>query len=115
MGRCEVRAADGAAVRERWYDRRMDGPCDAGNGQAEIEQVFTLTGRGLVLVLKDGFSGTIPGNGVVQSERGRSAYSGPEFIDSPGLRKSWLGVVAKASEAARFFEPGDKVVFCEVP
>lgn len=85
------------------------------SGQAEIEQVFTVTRRGLVLVLKDGFSGTIPGNGIVQSERGKSAYSGPEFIDSVGLRRSWLGVIAIASEAAEWFQPGDTVIFYERP
>ena len=112
---CKARAADGARVRERRYDRRMGEPCEAASGQAEIEQVFTLKGRGLVLMLKDGFNGIIPGNGVVQSERGRSAYSGPEFIDSVGLQRSWLGVVAKASEAAEFFQPGDTVTFHELP
>ena len=93
----------------------MGGPCDAASGQAEIEQVFTVTGRSLVLVLKGGFRGTIPGNGIVQSERGRSAYSGPEFIDSVGLRRSWLGMVAKASEAAELFRPGDIVSFHDFP
>ena len=92
----------------------MDGPCEAASGQAEIEQVFTVAGRGLVLMLKDGFSGTIPGNGVVQSRRGSSVYSGPEFIDSVGLRRSWLGVVVKANEAAEFFKPGDAITFYEL-
>ena len=93
----------------------MNEPHEAASGQAEIEQVFTLTKLGLVLVLKNGFSGTIPRNGIVQSERGKSAYSGPEFIDSVGLRRSRLGVIAKASEAAEWFQPGDTVTFYELP
>ena len=66
-------------------------------------------------MLKDGFQGSIPGNGIVQSGRGKSAYSGPEFVDSIGLRRSWLGVIATDSDAAELFRRGDVVTFYELP
>ena len=47
-------------------------------GQAEVENVFAISGRGLVLILKEGFSGTIRGPGIVRSDRGTSAFAGPE-------------------------------------
>ncbi len=81
-------------------------------GQAEIESVFALIGRGVVLVLKDGFSGTIDGPGIVRSDRGVSAFAGPEFVDGlapSGGRKSWLAVIAQAANAAELFQPDDMV------
>ena len=111
--RCEARVASGACVRERRYGRRMDGPCSAASGQAEVEQVFTLVGRGLILALKDGFGGTIPANGTVQGELGASAYTGPTFVedwDASGTWRGWTAVVARA-DAVHLFRPGDKVTF----
>ena len=85
----------------------MDEPYDVPSGQGENGRVFTLMGRGFVLVFKGGFSRIIPGNGVVQSKRGKSAYSEPEFIDGSGLRRNWLGMVARASEAAGLLQPDE--------
>ena len=102
---------------EKQYDRRMSEPYEAVSEQAEIEQVFTLTGQGLVLALKDGFGGIIPTNGTVQSERGASAYVGPTFVenwDVSGAWKGWTAVVARLDDA-HLFEPGDKVAFLPQP
>ncbi len=81
---------------------------------AEIERIFAATGQGLVLMLKDGFSGIIPTNGTVRGERGASAYDGPKFVedwDASGAPKGWMAVVATAGDAAQFFRPGDAVAF----
>ncbi len=81
---------------------------------AEIEQVFAATGQGLVLLLKDGFSGIIPTNGTVQGERGAFAHVGPKFVedwDAFGARKGWMAVVATAGNAAQLFRPGNAVAF----
>ncbi len=87
---------------------------ETASGQAEIESTFTVTGRGLALVLKDGFTGAIPKNGSIQGEHGAMAFAGPEFCDGRdafGARKSWLAVIVRAEDAATFFRPGDVVAF----
>ena len=92
----------------------MGEPYEAVTGQAEIEQIFTLMGRGLALALKEGFCGIIPTNGTVQGERGASAYAGPTFVedwDASGAWKGWTAVVATRADAAHLFGPGDKVAF----
>lgn len=58
-------------------------------GEAEIKDVFTMT-RGHVLVLKEGFRGTIHTNGIVKSDKGTATYTGPEFLDSVREGRSWL-------------------------
>ena len=92
----------------------MGEPYEAVSVQAEIEQVFTLTGRGLALALKDSFGGIIPTNGTVQGKRGASAYNGPTFVedwDASGAWKGWTVVVATRADADHLFGPGDKVAF----
>ena len=87
-------------------------------GQAEIESVFALTGRGVVLVLKDGFAATIDGPGIVRSDRGVSAFAGPKFVDGlapSGERKNWLAVIAQAANAAVLFRPDDVVSLFRKP
>lgn len=84
------------------------------SGQAEIESVFAITGRGFVLTLKDGFIGTIHRPGIVRSDRGVSSFAGLEFADghdASGERKSSLAVIAQAANAAELFRPGDVVSF----
>lgn len=87
---------------------------DTTRERAEIEQVLAATGQGLVLMLKDGFGGIIPTNGIVQGVRGASAYAGPKLVedwDACGAPKGWMAVVATAGDAAQVFRPGDAVAF----
>jgi hypothetical protein len=79
-------------------------------GEAEIEDVFALAGRGQVLVLKEGFRGTIHSNGTVRSDKGTAAYIGPEHLDSVGEGKSWLGVIVDPS-VKELFARGQRVTF----
>jgi hypothetical protein len=53
-------------------------------GEAEIDQVFSLT-TGRVLVLKNEFRGVIYRDGIVESDRGTAVYTGPEFLHSREL------------------------------
>jgi len=78
--------------------------------EAEIENTFALTGRGWVLVLKNGFSGTIPSSGMVESDQGITAYTGPEFVDSIAQRKAWLAVIVDEN-AKELFAKGQSVRF----
>ena len=92
----------------------MDEQNETVCGRASIRSAFKLSGRGIVLVLEDGFTGTIHRNGTVQGERGSSAFSDPEFCDGRdelGARKSWLAVIARAENSAELFQPGDVVAF----
>lgn len=85
-------------------------------GHAEIKDVFMIIGRGLALVLENGFTGTIQGLGVIRSARGMSPFAGPEFADerdASGAKTSWLVVIAEAANAADLFRPGDNITFSE--
>lgn len=78
-------------------------------GEAEIEDVFTMT-RGHVLILKEGFRGTIHRNGIVKSDKGTATYTGPEHLDSVSEGKSWLGVIVDPS-VKELFARGQRITF----
>jgi hypothetical protein len=81
------------------------------SAEAEIDHIFTLTGRGTVLVLKEGFRGPIPTGGIIEGNRGTTTYSGPEFVDRiSGSSKSTLAVIID-DEAKERFTPGEWVRF----
>ncbi len=82
---------------------------DEPTAMAEIEAVFALTNRGAVLVLCDGFSGTIPRDGTVVGSSASTSFSGPEFIDFQ--KQSRVCVVVSAVGVAGRFSPGDVVRF----
>jgi len=67
-----------------------------------------VSGRGLVLVMKDGWQGKIAIGGVVESERGSEIYSGPDFVDAK--EQSWIAVTVPTT-AKEKFSPGASVKF----
>jgi hypothetical protein len=75
--------------------------------EAEVELMFSLTGRGEVLVLKNGFTGTICRNGMVESDRGKAAYTGPEFVDKVDRISNLAIIVDGASK--ELFAAGQRV------
>lgn len=92
----------------------MDEQHGSVQGRARVRQVFSLTGRGLVLVLENDFEGSVPAGGTVRGDRAVSAYSGPEFVDGwdeSGARAGWIAVIATAGDAAQLFQAGDVVTF----
>jgi hypothetical protein len=80
-------------------------------GEGEIKDVFAITGRGQVLIVENGFRGTIHTNGIIKSDKGTTAYTGPEYLDSTMAEgKSWLGVIVDAS-VKELFPRGQRVTF----
>ena len=77
-------------------------------GEAEIRDTFAISARGQVLVLEEGFFGTIPRDGIVESDAGRAAYTGPDFLDSIREGKAWVAVRIDPSVKA-LFAPGQRV------
>jgi hypothetical protein len=80
------------------------------SAEGEIEEVFALAKRGQVLVLKQGFRGTIHRNGTVKGDKGTATYAGPEYLDSVGQGKSSVGVIVDPS-VKELFTPGQRVTF----
>jgi len=80
--------------------------------EGEIETGFMITGHGWVLTLKEGFSGAIKPGGIVESDLGRAAYTGPElgYRRSNGAVTGFVGVMID-SEFKELFPPGQRVRF----
>jgi hypothetical protein len=79
--------------------------------EGEIREVFAIVGRGQVLVLEEGFRGTIHSNGLVKSDRGTATYTGPEYVDSTiSEGKSWIAVIVDPS-VNKLFARGQRVTF----
>jgi hypothetical protein len=78
--------------------------------EGEIEAIFSITGRGFVLILKEGWRGNVPVVGVVIGNRGSENYFGldiPRTAD--GAVK--LAVMGLPDTAKEEFEVGDIVKF----
>jgi hypothetical protein len=84
-------------------------------GHAVIDHVFPLTGRGMVLVVREGFAGSIPRNGLVGVGDKRWKYSGPEFNDFMREGRSQLAVIIREAEAEAILNPGVSVRFWDEP
>jgi hypothetical protein len=82
---------------------------DSPTAEGQIESTFEATGRGLVLVLRDGFSGTILRDGTIVSQLGAANFSGPDFLDGQG--RSAVCVTVQTVHAANLFAAGDAVRF----
>ena len=84
--------------------------------EAEIEHVFELKGRGWVMMLKDGWTGKIPGvgKGVVVGDRGAEIYLGVEIADNISEKKYWVCVLVPIASKENFL-PGDRVKFYPRP
>jgi len=80
------------------------------SAEGEVEEMFTITGRGQVLVLKPDFRGTIHRNGTVQGDKGTASYTGPEYVDSVSEAKSRIAVVVDLSDK-ELFTRGQRVRF----
>ena len=91
----------------------MSSSTSSATGEGEIDNLFDITRRGRVLVIRNGFRGTIRSNGVVESDRGAASYKGPEFLDGKdetGLRCAWLAVIV-SDDAKELFAIGQSVRF----
>jgi hypothetical protein len=82
----------------------------APTGEAVIEHVFRITGRGLVLMLGEHFTGNVHRPGRVESERGICPYYGPDFIRRTDGGSS-IGILVSDPRAEELFRPGDTVRF----
>jgi hypothetical protein len=54
-------------------------PVPTPTAEGEIDETFMMKGRGWVLILKEGFRGTIFPNGIVECDGGSAPYVGPEL------------------------------------
>ena len=88
----------------------MSSNATAPTGQAVIETVFRITGRGLVLMLAEHFQGTVTHNGRVETERGICPYFGPD-IPRRTDGKRQVAVMVPDPRADAVFRPGDAVRF----
>ena len=90
----------------------MAEPSSELTGEAQIESIFRISGRGWVLVFLDSretFRGRLFAGGIVESDRGAAPYKGPDFVDAKD-RKPRLGVIVP-DEARAFFEVGQWMRF----
>lgn len=78
--------------------------------EGEIANVFALPTRGWTLVIKEGFSGAIRKNGIIQGRRGAARYTGPEFLDS-GIPGDASVAVVVDPQFKGLFMVGEKVTF----
>jgi len=77
-----------------------------------IKDVFRLRKLGFVLVLHQGFTGSIFRDGIVKGERGISLFKGPEFVlrrGEDGTSIEYVSVIATDPAAAQWFSSGDTV------
>jgi hypothetical protein len=78
--------------------------------EGEIEDVVSITGRGFILFLKEGWRGAVPFFGVVTGNRGSANYFGvdvPRRVDGAIT----LGVPVQDETAKEKFQVGDVVKF----
>ena len=75
--------------------------------ESQIRVIFTITGRGTVLLLEREFTGRIRVGDTVSNGRGRATVLGVEFVDPGG----WIGVVVDIPDAREVFRPGDLLRF----
>jgi hypothetical protein len=87
-----------------------DGLTSKISGEGEIKDLLAITARGQVLVLENGFRGTIHTNGIIKSDKGSATYTGPEYLDSIREGKPWLGVIVDPS-VKELFARGQRVTF----
>ncbi len=80
--------------------------------EAEIGEVFTLSGGNVGLMLADPVLGHVPRNGLISCATNLFSYSGPEFARQSGRKRERI-VVIVAEPAKPAFEPGTKVRFHE--
>jgi hypothetical protein len=73
---------------------------------ARIRDIFTLTGRGTVLMLEPDFSGRIHLHDTVSSHRGRAIVLGAEVATS-----GCVGVLVDIPDAREVFRAGDLLRF----
>lgn len=76
--------------------------------EAQIRSVFTLTGRGTVLLLEHGFTGQIRTRQTVSNDRGQATVLGVE-TGRPAL----VGILVNIPNAQAIFEPGDALRFTD--
>lgn len=77
--------------------------------EAQIRDIFTLTGRGMVLVLEHGFSGRIRIGQTVSSDRGQALVLGV----ASGGPEGWVGVQVDVPDVREIFRPGDALLFTD--
>ncbi|TSD88679.1 hypothetical protein FFK22_011530 [Mycobacterium sp. KBS0706] len=76
--------------------------------EAQIRDIFTLTGRGTILLLEHGFSGRIRIGQTVSSEHGQATVLGVELG-----RPAFVGVLVDILDAREIFRPGDALRFTD--
>ena len=82
--------------------------------EAQIRDIFTLTGRGTVLVLQHGITaGSTRVGDTVSSGRGDATVKGIEFLDSVGAGKSWVCILVDIPDAREIFQSGDALRFTD--
>ncbi|MGO4128479.1 hypothetical protein AB4Z01_29075 [Inquilinus sp. YAF38] len=74
--------------------------------EAQIRDIFTLTGRGTVLMLEPDFSGRIHLQDMVTSNRGQAIVLGAEVAIS-----GCVGVLVDIQDARDVFRTGDPLQF----
>ncbi|WP_342234865.1 hypothetical protein [Inquilinus sp. OTU3971] len=77
--------------------------------EAQIRDLFTLTGRGTVLILDYGFTGRVRIGQTVCSNRGQATVLGVEMGDPGG----WVGILVDIPDAREIFRPGDALRFTD--
>lgn len=75
--------------------------------EGQIRDIFTLTGRGTVLVLEHGFSGRIRIGQTVSSDHGEAIVLGV----ASGSPDGWVDVQVDVPSAREIFRPGDALRF----
>ncbi|MCW5714028.1 MAG: hypothetical protein KIT43_05895 [Bauldia sp.] len=86
----------------------MPSPSERMTGEGVIKQVFTIAGRGFVLMLERGWSGTIHRGGVVRSGLGEALIGGPEYVRTDGGEYVAIMVDPTTSD---FFPVGESIRF----
>lgn len=77
--------------------------------EAQIRDIFKVTGRGTVLVLEHGFTGRVCIGQTVSSDRGHATVLGVEMVDRGG----WVGIMVGAPDAREIFQNGDALRFTD--
>jgi hypothetical protein len=79
-------------------------------GEAEVRQVFMLSGRGLALIMNDGVTGAVPHHGLISSDTATVRYRGPEFARVTDPTGERIVVIIDEADKPHFL-PGTKVRF----